>query len=119
MNLVHTRVRACPPEVLRAAIMGLRAVRLLVCDEFTILCSPYTPISCFAISCVPSGLASSTMMISHSRNLCRVAERRRKEMWRATWHSLLRKDLRHEPNDDGEVFALVVGWQNDRVLVRV
>jgi hypothetical protein len=32
----------------------------------TTLSSPYIPASCLATSCVPSGLASSTTMISHS-----------------------------------------------------
>ena len=41
-----------------------RAVRLR-----TILSSPYTRASCLAISCVPSGLASSTMMTSQSKSL--------------------------------------------------
>lgn len=35
----------------------------------TTLSSPYTPANCFATSCVPSGLASSTIITSHSSDL--------------------------------------------------
>lgn len=38
-------------------------------EGLTTLSSPYIPANCFATSCVPSGEASSTMMISHARLL--------------------------------------------------
>lgn len=81
----------------------------------TILSSPYTLASSFATSWVPSGLASSTTMISHASSLDSSAAGSRS----LPRHALFAEHFGQQPDDDGEVLALVVGRQDDRVLVGV
>lgn len=82
--------------------------------ELTILSSPYTPASCFATSCVPSGLASSTMIISQSKELEYMSNKLRASV--RNGNALLSECLRQQPCNDGQVLPFVVGWKDDGVF---
>lgn len=83
----------------------------------TILSSPYTFASSLATSWVPSGLASSTTIISHASSLDPLAALF--TLARKTRHALLAEYFGQQPDDDGQILALVVGGQDDRVLVGI
>lgn len=75
------------------------------------------------MSRVPSGLPSSTMMISQSRLLFSLSFVSMSCTWGGRKYEgvggvvLLAKGPLQEPDDDREVPALVVGRQDDRVFV--
>lgn len=82
----------------------------------TILSSPYALASCLAISCVPSGLASSTTIISQVRLLFPTSVNYSTETAR---HALFIKRPCEKPYDYRQVFAFVICWKDDGVLVSV
>ena len=82
----------------------------------TILSSPYTRASCLAISCVPSGLASSTTIASQSKSLSRnVPEIPLREEPDAPFS----EGFCQEPDDDWKVLAFVIGRKYNRVFMSI
>ena len=73
--------------------------------------------SCLATSAVLSGLASSTMMISYSKPLYSVRYYDLTRCWDRSHIILLREALVEQPDNNGQVLPLVVGRQNDGILV--